>query len=69
MTRAKSIIEMQQYDGASVGDFNATLTMRALGLGDKVDMTSDGAPIQTAIPIINIMRDERCAEASECETE
>lgn len=69
MTRAKSIIEMQQFDGASVGDFNATLTMRALGLGDKVDMTSDGAPIQTAIPIINIMRDERCAGTGECEAE
>lgn len=66
--RAKNIIEMQQYDGASVGDFNATLTMRALGLGDKVDMTSDGKEIKAAAPaIINIMRDERCA--SECETE
>lgn len=60
MTRAKSIIEMQQYDGASVGDFNATLTMRALGLGDKVDMTSDGEAIKASMPIINIMRDERC---------
>lgn len=69
MSRAKAVIEMQQYDGASVGEFNATLTMRALGLGDKVDMTSDGAPIQTAIPVINIMRDERCAESSGCETE
>lgn len=69
MSRAKSIIEMQQYDGASVGDFNATLTMRALGLGDKVDMTSDGAPIQTALPIINIMRDERCAETGGREAE
>lgn len=68
MTRAKNIIEMQQYDGASVGDFNATLTMRALGLGDKVDMTSDGKEIKATAPaIINIMRDERCA--SECETE
>lgn len=69
MSRAKSIIEMQQYDGASVGDFNATLTMRALGLGDRVDMTSDGAPIQTAMPIINIMRDERCAGTGEREAE
>lgn len=68
MMRAKNIIEMQQYDGASVGDFNATLTMRALGLGDKVDMTSDGKEIKATSPaIINIMRDERCA--SECETE
>lgn len=67
MTRAKNIIEMQQYDGASVGDFNATLTMRALGLGDKVDMTSDGEAIKTTLPIINIMRDERCA--GRCETE
>ena len=69
MTRAKNIIEMQQYDGASVGDFNATLTMRALGLGDKVDMTSGGETIPTSIPIINIMRDERCAEPSGRETE
>lgn len=67
MTRAKSIIEMQQYDGASVGDFNATLTMRALGLGDKVDMTSDGEAIKTSMPIINIMRDERCADRCEAE--
>lgn len=67
MTRAKSIIEMQQYDGASVGDFNATLTMRALGLGDKVDMTSDGEAIKASMPIINIMRDERCGDR--CETE
>ena len=69
ISRAKSIIEMQQYDGASVGDFNATLTMRALGLGDKVDMTSDGQAIRTTLPIINIMRDERCADADRCETE
>jgi hypothetical protein len=67
ITRAKSIIEMQQYDGASVGDFNATLTMRALGLGDKVDMTSDGEAIKTTLPIINIMRDERCAGGREAE--
>lgn len=69
MSRAKAIIEMHQYEGASVGEFNPTLTMRALGLGDKMDMTTDGAPIQTAIPIINIMRDERCAESGGCETE
>ena len=69
ISRAKSIIEMQQYDGASVGDFNATLTMRALGLGDKVDMTSDGQAIRTTLPISNIMRDERCADADRCETE
>lgn len=69
ITRAKNIIEMQQFDGASVGDFNATLTMRALGLGDKVDMTSDGQAIRTTLPIINIMRDERCADADRCEAE
>lgn len=69
ITRAKNIIEMQQYDGACVGDFNATLVMRALGLGDKVDMTSDGEALKGATPaIINIMRDERCIENG-CEAE
>lgn len=67
MVRAKSIIEMHQYDGACVGDFNAALTMRALGLGDKVDMTSDGEAIKASIPIINIMRDERCSDGRETE--
>lgn len=67
MTRAKAIIEMHQYDGASVGDFNATLTMRALGLGDKVDMTSDGEAIKSMAPVINIMRDERCADRRKTE--
>ena len=52
-------------------EFNVDLPSAHVGddLGDKMDMTSDGAPIQTAIPIINIMRDERCAESGGCETE
>ena len=66
MTRARSLIENQMFEGACVGDFNANLIIRALGLGDKVDMTSDGEAISSTTPtIINIMRDERCGRKTE----
>ena len=66
MTRARGIIENQMFEGACVGDFNANLIIRALGLGEKVDMTSDGEAINSTMPtIINIMRDERCGRKAE----
>lgn len=67
LTRARGIIENQMFEGACVNDFNPNLIIRALGLGDKVDMTSDGEAISslTTPTVINIMRDERCG----CKTE
>lgn len=67
LIRARAIIENQMFEGACVYDFNPNIIIRALGLGEKVDMTSDGEAISN-IPtstIINIMRDERCGRQTE----
>lgn len=67
LTRARAIIENQMFEGACVNEFNPNLIIRALGLGDKVDMTSDGESLSalTTPTVINIMRDERCGRKTE----
>lgn len=41
----KTVIETQQFEGASVGAFNANIIARKLGLSDKTDVTSGGEKI------------------------
>jgi hypothetical protein len=49
----KTIIENQQFEGATVGAFNPNIIARKLGLVDKTDITSDGDKITTkSIPIV-----------------
>ena len=59
LTRAKDFIEMQQFDGACIGDFNANIITRILGLQDRTDITTNGNPIESTPMSINIIRDER----------
>lgn len=42
----KTIIETQQFEGATVGAFNANIIARKLGLADNTDITSGGEKIQ-----------------------
>lgn len=58
---ARDFFANQQFDGAAIGDFNANLIMRNLGMSEKTDVTTDGTAISTSIPIINIIRDNRKA--------
>jgi len=47
ITRIESIVETQQFEGASVGAFNANIIARKLGLTEKQEMTGkDGGPIE-----------------------
>jgi len=54
-TRIKSIIESQQFEGATVGAYNPNIIARTLGLTDKTDVTSGGEKINVAPPVINII--------------
>jgi len=44
-TRIEQIIFQQQYEGATVGVYNANIVARKLGLTDKQDITSGGKEI------------------------
>ena len=62
LTQARDFIEMQQFDGACVGEFNANIITRMLGLQDKKDITSNGNTVESTPTYINIIRDDRMAE-------
>lgn len=48
--RIKSIIESQQFEGATVGAYNPNIIARKLGLVDKSDVTSGGESINHVNP-------------------
>lgn len=48
--RIKSIIESQQFEGATVGAYNPNIIARKLGLVDKSDVTSGGEYINHVNP-------------------
>jgi hypothetical protein len=50
-TRIRTIIESQQFEGATVGAFNPNIIARKLGLQDKTDITSGGDKINTPTTI------------------
>ena len=50
----KAIIESQQFEGATVGAFNANIIAQKLGLTNKTDITSGGEKIQTAPTTIQV---------------
>jgi hypothetical protein len=45
IARIEQVIETQQFEGATVGAYNANIIARKLGLTDKSDITSDGEKI------------------------
>lgn len=49
LTRAQETIYNQKFTGAAVGDFNASVMTRDLGLTDKKDVTTDGESIKGTI--------------------
>lgn len=46
-TRIRTIIESQQFEGATVGAFNPNIIARKLGLQDRTDLTTNGKDITT----------------------
>jgi len=44
-TRIRTIIESQQFEGATVGAYNPNIIARKLGLADKTDHTTNGKEI------------------------
>lgn len=49
----EKIIETQQFEGATVGVFNANIIARKLGLIDKADITTGGAQVGLKIEVLN----------------
>lgn len=48
ISRIEAVIDTQQFEGATVGAFNANIISRKLGLAEKSELTGkDGGPIQT----------------------
>ena len=54
ITRIRTIIESNQFEGATVGAYNPNIIARKLGLIDKQDFTSGGDKISSAPTAINI---------------
>ena len=53
-TRIRTIIESNQFEGATVGAYNANIIARKLGLADKTDITSQGDKIENAVTIFQL---------------
>ena len=52
----KKVIESQQFEGATVGAFNANIIARKLGLSEQTDITSGGKALKNEPIIIKISR-------------
>ena len=50
--KIKQVIDTQQFEGAAVGAYNASIIARKLGLSEKVDHTSGGEKIEPQINLI-----------------
>jgi len=61
-TRIRSIIESQQFEGATVGAFNPNIIARKLGLQDKIQQEHSGeiktTPSNIKVEIISTQDDE-----------
>lgn len=63
ITRIEQVIETQQFEGATVGIFNANIIARKLGLADRQEVTGkDGAPLVRSVEI-QVIRTREEAEA------
>jgi len=51
----ENIIDTNQWEGASVGAFNANIIARTLGLKERTDTTTDDMPVSTTLKV-NIVR-------------
>lgn len=47
ISEIENIIKTQQWEGATVGAFNANIIARTLGLKEQTDVTTDGEKINT----------------------
>ncbi|MBK5721409.1 DNA-packaging protein [Dysgonomonas sp. Marseille-P4677] len=66
ITRIEELIEIQQFEGATVGAFNANIIARKLGLSDKQEITGkDGSPLNSPPTIIlnNLIPESRFASS------
>lgn len=48
----RDIIESQQFEGATVGAYNANIIARKLGLTDKTDITTDGQKLEQTVIVL-----------------
>ncbi len=51
ITQIEYCIDKQQWEGATVGAFNANIIARTLGLKEQTDVTTDGEKITATPPI------------------
>jgi len=56
ITRIRSIIESQQFEGATVGAYNPNIIARTLGLTERTDLTTNGQNLPAAGTTINISK-------------
>jgi len=68
-TRIRTIIESQQFEGATVGAYNPNIIARKLGLADKTDVTSNGKDVANLPPVINVYNSAPPMASSEDEIE
>lgn len=50
--KIEAVIDTQQFEGASVGAFNANIIARKLGLADRSDITSGGERLSLKIEVL-----------------
>lgn len=55
-TRIKSIIESQQFEGATIGAFNPNIIARKLGLADRTDHTTNGKDLPAATAPVDLSK-------------
>lgn len=59
ITRIEEIIETQQFTGATIGEFNANIIARKLGINDKITLTQEKIIKDISkSQIIEILQDE-----------
>lgn len=56
-TRIRTIIESQQFEGATVGAFNPNIIARKLGLTERTDHTTNGQPLPASPSLTITMPD------------
>lgn len=67
--RIEETIRTQKFEGASVGQFNANIIARDLGLKDRSDLTTDDKKLPSAIPEIKVYNQAPPLSASEDEVD
>jgi len=58
-SRIRSIIESQQFEGATVGAYNQNIIARTLGLADKQDLTTGGKELPQSVVVFKLPDNNR----------